>query len=139
MARIKAVLRSSSARRSPLVLRHGDIEINLDAITLQVRGRRVETTTTEFLLLQLLMQSPGRVIPRERLLESVWGRDRNVDPRSVDVYMSRLRDKIEGESGTPRYLKTVRGIGYYFRALTPNGGNPVEQDATRAGMAQRTR
>jgi two-component system phosphate regulon response regulator PhoB len=78
--------------------------------------RRFErpTTATEFRLLDYLARHPGRVFSRDHLLDAVWGDARFVTPRSVDVYVRRIREKIEVDPENPRYLKTVRGAGYRF-------------------------
>jgi two-component system phosphate regulon response regulator PhoB len=110
VARVRAVLRRSPLTAVAAVTTIGTLEIDSEAMSLRVAGRLVETTTTEFRILETLAKSVGRVVSRERLLELVWGRQ--VDPRSVDVYVSRLRDKIESEPASPRYLKTIRGVGY---------------------------
>ena len=72
------------------------------------------TTATEFRLLDYLARHPGRVFSRDHLLDAVWGDARFVTPRSVDVYVRRIREKIEVDPENPRYLKTVRGAGYRF-------------------------
>jgi len=71
-------------------------------------------TTTEFRLLDYLARHPGRMFSRDHLLDAVWGDSRFVTPRSVDVYVRRIREKIEPDPENPRYLKTVRGAGYRF-------------------------
>jgi len=82
-----------------------------------VRGKLVETTATEFRLLEYLARHPGRVFTRDQLLDAVWRDTAYVTPRSVDVYVRRIREKIERDPEEPRYLKTVRGAGYRFEAL----------------------
>ena len=118
IARVRAVLRRSCVTSSNAVTMVGSIEINSEAMSLRVEGKLVETTTTEFRILEVLAKSLGRVVSRERLLEMVWGR--HVDPRSIDVYVSRLRDKIESQPAAPRYLKTIRGVGYRLDAPPPS-------------------
>ena len=81
---------------------------------LKVRGELTTTTATEFRLLDYLARHPGRVFSRDHLLDAVWGDARFVTPRSVDVYVRRIREKIEIDPENPRYLKTVRGAGYRF-------------------------
>jgi two-component system phosphate regulon response regulator PhoB len=81
---------------------------------LRVNGELVTTTATEFRLLDYLARHPGRVFSRDHLLDAVWGDARFVTPRSVDVYVRRIREKIEADAETPRYLKTMRGAGYRF-------------------------
>src|ERR1035441_7678255 len=71
-------------------------------------------TGGEFRLLDYLARHPGRVFSRDHLLDAVWGDARFVTPRSVDVYVRRIREKIEADAETPRYLKTMRGAGYRF-------------------------
>ena len=81
---------------------------------LRVNGELVTTTATEFRLLDYLARHPGRVFSRDHLLDAVWGDARFVTPRSVDVYVRRIREKIEVDAETPRFLKTMRGAGYRF-------------------------
>ncbi len=114
VARVKAVLRRFERPESPDTLRFGDIEIDGGAMQLRVRGELVTTTATEFRLLDYLARHPGRVFSRDQLLDAVWGDARFVTPRSVDVYVRRIREKIEDDAENPRYLKTMRGAGYRF-------------------------
>jgi two-component system phosphate regulon response regulator PhoB len=83
---------------------------------LTVSGVLVPTTLTEFRLLEYLMQHIGQVFTRDQLLDAVWQESRYVTDRSVDVYVRRLRGKIEEDPENPRYLRTVRGAGYRFDA-----------------------
>ncbi len=114
MARVKAVLRRFERPETPETIRFGDIEIDGGAMLLKVRGLAVTTTATEFRLLDYLARHPGRVFSRDQLLDAVWGDARFVTPRSVDVYVRRIREKIEDDAEDPRYLKTMRGAGYRF-------------------------
>jgi len=91
-----------------------EVIIDANAMQLNVRGELTTTTATEFRLLDYLARHPGRVFSRDHLLDSVWGDARFVTPRSVDVYVRRIREKIEVDPENPRYLKTVRGAGYRF-------------------------
>jgi len=84
------------------------------------RGHAVELSTLEFKLLHFLASHPRRIFSRERLLDGVWGRDRFVTPRTVDVHIRRLREKIEAHPDRPQYLQTVRGSGYRFVAEATN-------------------
>ena len=95
-------------------IRSGDIEIDSGGMTLTVRGQLTQTTATEFRLLEYLARHPGRVFTRDQLLDAVWRDTHYVTPRSVDVYVRRIREKIEENPDEPRYLKTVRGAGYRF-------------------------
>jgi DNA-binding response OmpR family regulator len=93
----------------------GPLVVRLDEGLVELSGERVELTKTEFLLLVEFALHVGIVLSREQLLERVWGYDYPSDSRLVDAHVSRLRAKIEpGEDG-PRFLETVRGLGYRFR------------------------
>jgi DNA-binding response OmpR family regulator len=114
VARIKAVLRRFERPTAPSLVKFEHIEIDAHAMQLKVHGQLVTTTATEFRLLDYLARHPGRVFSRDHLLDAVWGDARFVTPRSVDVYVRRIREKIEDDAETPRYLKTMRGAGYRF-------------------------
>jgi DNA-binding response OmpR family regulator len=116
VARVKAVLRRFERPLPPSPLKVGEIEIDPSAMTLTVRGQTVPTTATEFRLLDYFARHLGRVFSRDHLLDSVWRDTSYVTPRSVDVYVRRIREKIEPDPENPRYLKTVRGAGYRFEA-----------------------
>lgn len=115
VARVRSVLRGTG--QSPAeseVLRLGDLVIDVSSMTVHVEGRQISTTTREFRLLEYLATHRGRVLSRDQLLDAVWKETPFVTPRSIDVYIRRLREKIELDPRHPRYLKTVRGIGYRF-------------------------
>ena len=115
IARVRSVLRGTG--KGPLaseVLRLGDLEIDISSMTVQIRGRNVLTTVREFRLLEYLATHRGRVLTRDQLLDAVWKETPFVTPRSIDVYIRRLREKIEADPRHPQYLKTLRGIGYRF-------------------------
>jgi DNA-binding response OmpR family regulator len=114
VARIKAVLRRFERPLPPTPVHVGEIEIDPGAMTLLVRGQPVTTTATEFRLLDYFARHLGRVFTRDQLLDSVWRDTSYVTPRSVDVYVRRIREKIESDPENPRYLRTVRGAGYRF-------------------------
>jgi two-component system phosphate regulon response regulator PhoB len=114
IARIRAVLRRFELPLACATLKTGDLEIDSAAMSLKVRGKAVATTATEFRLLEYLARHPGRVFSRDQLLDAVWRDTSFVTPRSVDVYVRRLREKIERDSENPRHLRTMRGAGYRF-------------------------
>jgi two-component system phosphate regulon response regulator PhoB len=115
IARIRSVLRGlENASSSSEVLRLGNLEIDVYSMTVQVEGRNVLTTVREFRLLEYLASHRGRVLTRDQLLDAVWKETPFVTPRSIDVYIRRLREKIERDPRNPQYLKTLRGIGYRF-------------------------
>jgi two-component system phosphate regulon response regulator PhoB len=115
VARVRSVLRGVRQAPAPSeVLRLGDLEINASSMTVQARGHTLATTVREFRLLEYLAAHRGRVLTRDQLLDAVWTETAFVTPRSVDVYIRRLREKIEADPRHPQYLKTLRGIGYRF-------------------------
>jgi len=117
IARVKAVLRRFERPLAPSILQTGEIQIDSGAMVLTVRNKQVPTTATEFRLLEYLARHPGRVFTRDQLLDAVWRDTAFVTPRSVDVYVRRIREKIEPNPDEPRYLRTVRGAGYRFEAM----------------------
>ncbi len=115
VARVRSVLRGlDQPPETTEILRLGDLEIDVSSMTVQVQGRNVLTTVREFRLLEYLATRRGRVLTRDQLLDAVWKETPFVTPRSIDVYIRRLREKIEPDPRHPRYLKTLRGIGYRF-------------------------
>ena len=114
VARVKAVLRRCESPLPVAIISAGELEIDTGAMVLSVRGNPITTTATEFRLLHYLAQHAGRVFTRDQILDAVWRETTFVSPRSVDVYMRKLREKIEQDPEQPRYLKTVRGTGYRF-------------------------
>lgn len=119
VARIKAVLRRREmADDHSTVIETQDLRLDPRTQEAIVRGQNVVLSSLEFKLLHFLASHPRRIFPRESLLDRVWGRDRFVTPRTVDVHIRRLREKIESQPDKPHYLQTVRGSGYRF-AGTP--------------------
>ena len=117
LARVKAVLRRFERPETggaSSVLTIDTLEIDGNSMQLRVKNELVTTTATEFRLLEYLARHPGRVFSRDHLLDAVWGDARFVTPRSVDVYVRRIREKIEVDPEMPRFLKTMRGAGYRF-------------------------
>jgi phosphate regulon transcriptional regulator PhoB len=115
VARVKAVLRRQErAGELAEVIDAGNLHLDARTHEVTVRGEAVELSTLEFKLLFFLVSHPRRVLSRDRLLDEVWGRDRFVTPRTVDVHIRRLREKIEAAPGQPQHLQTVRGSGYRF-------------------------
>lgn len=114
MARVRAVLRRTHTPPSKPVLKLDNLEINSDSMILRVHNEEVPITTREFRLLEFMARNAGHVFTRDQLLNAVWGDSSFVTPRSVDVYVRRIREKIEPEPDNPRYLRTVHGAGYRF-------------------------
>lgn len=94
-------------------IRTGDIEIDVSAMRILVRGSEISTTTLEFRLMYYLTHHRARVFTRDQLLDAVWG-NQDVSPRTVDACIRRLRRKIEADRARPTYLRTIRGAGYSF-------------------------
>ena len=115
VARVKAVLRRQAPPAEKAeVVQTRDLQLDARTQEVMVRGQPVELSTLEFKLLHFLASHPRRIFSRDRLLDEVWGRDRFVIPRTVDVHIRRLREKIEAHPDKPQYLQTVRGSGYRF-------------------------
>jgi DNA-binding response OmpR family regulator len=118
-SRVKAALRRSrmpgSGQAVAEPIRSGDLHIDFERRTVTVRGEPVQLTFVEFEILAALARAPGRVLSRETLLQHVWGDSDYRDPRTVDVHIRHLREKVERQSRSPEYLLTVRGVGYRFR------------------------
>ncbi len=117
-SRVKAALRRSRMGGEPLEveeLDHGELKIDFGRRMVTLREEEVRVTYVEFEILGALARSPGRVLSRETLLEHVWGDSEYRDPRTVDVHIRHLREKLEGDPKEPEFLFTVRGVGYRFR------------------------
>jgi DNA-binding response OmpR family regulator len=112
-ARIKAVLRRVDDR-SGETYRFGDCEVDFPRARLTRNAKPVEMSALEFRLLSAFVRSHGRVLTRDQLIENVWGHDTFVTPRVVDTHVVSLRKKIEPDPAQPRYLISLRGIGYRF-------------------------
>jgi DNA-binding response OmpR family regulator len=117
VARVKALLR----RTEPIgeverAIEVGRLLIDPSSYRVMRSGKPLTLSTLEFRLIYYLAARPNRVFTRDQLLDAVWGTDRFVTPRSVDVYIRRLREKIEMDPENPMHLKTVRGAGYLFES-----------------------
>ena len=118
VARVKAVLRRSTEKHvKDKIVKTGDIEINRERYTVSLKGTSVKLSATEFKLLLFLAERKGKVFSREQLLDAIWRDEAFVEPRTVDVHIRRLRAHVEDDPAHPRYIKTMRGIGYFFDGL----------------------
>jgi len=115
IARIKLQFRSQTA--PPRVMGAGGVELDATSRQVRLHGSPLSLTATEFRLLEFLMSRPGVVFSREQLLNAVWGQDRAITDRAVDVYVLRLRHKIEKDPASPSLIHSVRGFGYTFEPL----------------------
>jgi DNA-binding response OmpR family regulator len=114
-ARIRALLRRTGPETGAAnVARFGDCEIDFDRAELRRAGKLMATTPLEFKLLGLFARRPGRVLTRRVLIDEAWGKETAITERVVDNQIANLRKKIEPSPAEPRYLKSVRGIGYRF-------------------------
>jgi DNA-binding response OmpR family regulator len=112
IARIKLQFRTQTAPSR--ALKAGNVELDRSSCQVRLEGEPLSLTATEFRLLEFLMTRPGVVFSREQLLNAVWGQDRAITDRTVDVYILRLRQKIERDPAAPRLIHSVRGFGYSF-------------------------
>jgi DNA-binding response OmpR family regulator len=124
-SRIKAALRRAEMTRpaqtapdeTPLDVH--ELRVDFSKRSVRIRGNEAELTFVEFEILSVLARSPGRVYTRDMLLSRIWGDSAYRDPRTIDVHIRHLREKIEREPKDPEYLFTVRGVGYRFRDSEP--------------------
>ena len=117
VARIRAVLRRQSVDAVELstpTLAAGPVRMDVERHVVTVDGAPVQLPLKEFELLELLLRNAGRVLTRGQLIDRVWGADYVGDTKTLDVHVKRLRSKVEPEPSTPRYIVTVRGLGYKF-------------------------
>jgi DNA-binding response OmpR family regulator len=118
-SRVKAVLRRADLARNgdapdePLV--HGELSVDFAKRQVELRGESIRLTYVEFEILSVLARSPGRVFSRSMLLERLWGDSSFRDPRTIDVHIRHLREKLERDPANPELIFTVRGVGYHFR------------------------
>jgi DNA-binding response OmpR family regulator len=119
LARIRAVLRRGTGTAARARFVAGGLVIDYDAREVAVDGRRVMLTHYEFELLAALARAGGRVLSRDQLMDSLRGHEHETFDRSIDVHVSKLRAKLEKDPRAPRYIKTVRGVGYALVRLGP--------------------
>lgn len=111
-ARVKIQFRGTPAPSR--TVKAGQLELDRSGCRVYLNAEEITLTATEFRLLEFLMSRPGIVFSREQLLDGVWGHDRAVTDRTVDVYILRLRQKIERDATAPQWIRSVRGFGYSF-------------------------
>ena len=116
---MRALLRRAATprpeERGEETIEAGSLRIDLARRSVQVDGAAIPLTYVEFELLRILASSPGRVYSRRALLEALWGSADYREPRTIDVHVRHLREKLERDPGEPEYIQTVRGVGYRFR------------------------
>jgi two-component system alkaline phosphatase synthesis response regulator PhoP len=117
VARVRAILRRAAIAaqtESAPAYDKGGLKIDFTTYEVFARGKNVKLTLKEFELLRFLVQNPNRVLSRDQLLDRVWGGETFVTPRTVDVHIRRLRKAIEKDDSKPRWILTLRGVGYKF-------------------------
>jgi two-component system alkaline phosphatase synthesis response regulator PhoP len=116
VARVRAILRRSESTpgETPRAYEKGSLRIDFATYEVFIRGKPVKLTLKEFELLRFLVQNPNRVLSRDQLLDKVWGGETFVTPRTVDVHIRRLRKAIERDDSRPKWILTLRGVGYKF-------------------------
>lgn len=114
--RVKAIMRRARPvpAHAPMVLRHGELSLDQEKHRVTFKNRGINLTSSEYKLLLALMQSPGRVFSRDELLKHFYEHGETVIDRVIDVHIGNLRQKIENDPASPRYIITVRGFGYRF-------------------------
>jgi two-component system response regulator RegX3 len=116
-ARIRAVLRRGhETELVPDVIEASGVRMDVERHEVSVNGERIKLALKEFELLEMLLRNAGRVLTRAQLIDRIWGADYVGDTKTLDVHIKRLRTKIEPDPANPRYLITVRGLGYKFEA-----------------------
>jgi two-component system, OmpR family, alkaline phosphatase synthesis response regulator PhoP len=132
--RVKSILRRAqpgppAADRSPapvatgVTLRHADLVLDPERYELKRGGRPIPLTRVEFRLLQVLLEADGRVLTRDQLLDAIYGREEaEILDRTIDVHVGRLRDKLDDDADRPRYVATVRGVGYRLAGSAASEG-----------------
>lgn len=116
LARVKAVLRRTSVKSADRSFVFGKIIVNFEKHEITKDGAKVDLTLKEFELLEMLIKNKGRVMTRDFLLDKIWGYEYVGETRTVDVHIRHLRQKIEDDDKNPRYIETIRGIGYRFNS-----------------------
>ena len=124
VARVRAVLRRSGGRATTVstdFFTFQGLRVDYGSCKVTVEGKEVDMSSREYRILEFLTRRPGRVYSRDQLLDQIWGDETFVEPRTVDVHISHLRTAIEQDKEHPRYILTVRGIGYKFADVTESG------------------
>jgi two-component system alkaline phosphatase synthesis response regulator PhoP len=115
MARVKAVLRRTNTQYADKSYSFGNITIDFNKHEVLKNNTRIDLTLKEFELLEILIKNKGRVMTRDFLLDKIWGYDYIGETRTVDVHIRHLRQKVEDDDKNPKYIETIRGIGYRFK------------------------
>lgn len=122
LARVKAVLRRSGSRDETMgeVFESGRLKVNFERHEVLIDDVKVDLTLKEFELLQILIKNKGKILQRETLLDKIWGYEYIGETRTVDVHIRYIRKKIEEDDKNPRFIETIRGVGYRFNPSQNN-------------------
>lgn len=122
LARVKAVLRRSGSREETVgeVFESGRLKVNFERHEVLIDDVKVDLTLKEFELLQILIKNKGKILQRETLLDKIWGYEYIGETRTVDVHIRYIRKKIEEDDKNPRFIETIRGVGYRFNPCQDN-------------------
>lgn len=113
-AQIRRVYKLAENQNNSQVIKIGNVELDEYNVNVKVNGKEIELTSIEYGILKLLMKNAGRILTKNQIFENVWNEEFLGGDNTIMVHMSRLRDKIEEDSKSPKYLKTIRGLGYKF-------------------------
>ena len=115
LARVKAVLRRVGAKEEQSdIMVFGDLSANFEKREIRIKGKKIDLTLKEFELLEMLIKNRGKILRREMLLDKIWGYVYIGETRTVDVHIRYLRKKIEDDDKNPKFIETIRGVGYRF-------------------------
>ena len=115
LARVKAVLRRRTSKgEDSSFMRFGDLTANFEKREIVIKDKKIDLTLKEFELLEMLIKNRGNILTREKLLDKIWGYEYIGETRTVDVHIRYLRKKIEEDDKNPKYIETIRGVGYRF-------------------------
>ncbi|MBC5623869.1 response regulator transcription factor [Clostridium sp. NSJ-49] len=115
LARVKAVLRRVGAKEEQSdIMVFGDLSANFEKREIRIKGKKIDLTLKEFELLEMLIKNRGKILRREMLLDKIWGYEYIGETRTVDVHIRYLRKKIEDDDKNPKFIETIRGVGYRF-------------------------
>jgi DNA-binding response OmpR family regulator len=121
VARIRAILRRTGGPSTNRVLEFADLRVDLDARTVTRAGSPLHLAAREFDLLSLLMRNTGRVVRREEIMDEVWDPHWFGSTKTLDVHIAWLRKKLDDDPADPRYITTIRGVGFRFAGTEPDG------------------
>ena len=122
LARVKAVLRRRGSREEKIgeVFESGRLKVNFERHDVLIDDVKIDLTLKEFELLKILIKNKGKILQRETLLDKIWGYEYIGETRTVDVHIRYIRKKIEEDDKNPRYIETIRGVGYRFNPCQNN-------------------